>query len=262
MPVRIIVGHPYSDIGKGWLTSSVAVHMENPLLFKVDPALMEKMPDGFGIPINGTYVTTDAATYTKRGHSFSPEQNFFIGKMIAQGIKKAPLQKGLLANDRTPIITHTDISAELASKISKQMKKAKTQDALIEIGGCPDDPEAMPIPAAIRMLDQEFGASVILLTKFDFNNEDGQHHIKTRGSTRAIETTMKAFWGLKLNSVFIRRAGLPKTIKDHELEAACQKVAFKSQIHPDRVVFLPDVNQPEELDQFTSFLKHSPNFSI
>lgn len=249
MSIKVVVGYPYSDIGKGWLTSSIGVQMKKPLIFKIDPMLNKEFPKSLGVFVNGICVTDDAHSYMQRNLPFSPECNVIMGKFFADTLCKPPIANGLLKNDIQKL-TYADMSAYLAEYIRELMQKFKKENAVIEIGGCPDDMEAKTIPGAIRLLHERYQVGIILLTRFDHSDVGGKIDVKTKGSVRAIEETMREYWNLPLGCVFIRRASVPLSITDEVLEDACKRVAFKTQVNSKKIVYLPNVEKIDNLDQY------------
>lgn len=249
MPIEVVIGYPYSDIGKGWLTSSIGAQMEKPLIIKIDPMLNEGFPESLGVVIDGICVTDDARSYMQRGLSFAPEHNVVMGKFLADALQKSPVAEGLLKKDIQKL-TYADISTYLAEYMLKMMLESETQNTIIEVGGCPDDPEAKAIPGAIRLLHEKYQAGIVLLTRFDHSDAGGKLDVKTRGPVRAIEATMREYWNLPLDAVFIRRANVSPSITDEALGDACRKVAFKTQINPKKIAYLPNVEKLDDLDQY------------
>lgn len=130
------------------------------------------------------------------------------------------------------------------------MEEAGTNNAIIEIGGCSDDQEAGVIPGAMRLLDGIYPVGIHIVTKFDFTDNQGILDVKTRSAVRAIEETMRRYWNLPLRTAYIRRYHVPESIPDDVLETACKKIAFKTQINPKRIVYVPNVEHQEDLDAY------------
>lgn len=249
--LHVVVGHPYSDIGKGWITSSVAAQLgsETPVL-KIDPMLSPAFPHELGVVMDGAVVTDDVNTYTARGLSFKPERNIVIGGWMAEALGCAALSAGRLGSE-APKITYADLEKRLASTMNDLIGEGNT--GVIEIGGCPDDQEAYLPAAAVRAMSHSRRVMLHLVTAFDYSSfNDGRIEAKTRPPVRAIESTMKTYWGTPLDAlrVYVRRANVPTKISDEILKNAMNKIAFKTQLDPNQVTFVPNVSSPEELDEY------------
>ena len=124
MPIEVIVGHPHSDIGKGWITSSIATQMGQPLLFKIDPLLEESKTTDDWIPTKGEFeLCDDGLTYTQRGHQFVSGQQISMGSFIAETLQRRPFTDGITTGEDFPPLTMSDISAYLAADITKKWNK-------------------------------------------------------------------------------------------------------------------------------------------
>lgn len=251
--LHVVVGHPWSDIGKGWVTSSVAAQLgEDTPVLKIDPMLSPTFPAELGVTMGGGVVSDDVRTYEERGLSFLPERNIVIGGWMAEALGTAALAAGRLGSE-APKITYADLEQRLASTMENLIGEGQT--GVIEVGGCTDDQEAYLPAAAVRIMSHERDLRLHLVTAYDFSTlAEGQHEVKMRPPVRAIEATMKTYWGTALNSltVHIRRANVPEDIDDDTLRQATKKVAFKTQLDPRRVKFIPNVSSPSELDEFVA----------
>lgn len=71
---------------------------------------------------------------------------------------------------------------------------------------------------------------------------------------RAITATMQSYWGISIESlsVYVRRANVPDDVSDALLSAATKKVAFKAQLRPEQVRYIPNLQAPEQLDEYVS----------
>ena len=59
----VIVGYPITDIGKGWVTGSVASQFDSSLMIKIDPMLNKSQPDLASYNLEGKVVNSDLKTY-------------------------------------------------------------------------------------------------------------------------------------------------------------------------------------------------------
>lgn len=244
---HVVVGHPFSDIGKGWLSSCVGRSLgPDTAMIKIDPMLSPEFPRDLGVPVENTIVTDDAATYQSQGLHFHPDQNIVLGGWMAQHLKFSALEEGILAGE-VPKITVTDLSYRMAEDIERLTAGNK---AVIEMGGCPDDPESVIPIGAIKVLARKRKIRLHLMTAFDYTTRDDDNHdAKTRPPVRAITETLRAYAGIALRdfSVYIRRNHLPASVPDERLVEAGRKVAFKTFLLPQQVRYIPNLASPAEL---------------
>lgn len=248
--LHVVVGHPYSDIGKGWVASSIAASLgpETPIV-KIDPMLSPGFPAELGIAMGDGFVTDDAATYMRRGLAFHPDRNIVLGGWLARALGQSALEQGVLGSE-APKITYADLAHRLAGMLSDRIGNG---DAVIEIGGCPDDKEASLPADAIRLMMHDRDVRLHLLTAYDYTTRaERQFDVKTRMPVRAVEAALTAYRGVSLKNlaVYIRRANVPDEVGDQMLKDATNKVAFKSQLMPPQVTYIPNLGRPEELDEF------------
>ena len=250
--LHVVVGHPYSDIGKGWIASAVGANLgaATPIV-KIDPMLSPEFPHELGTIVDGEVVTDDALTYASRGLSFSPKMNIVMGGWTAGALRESALGQGILGGE-VPKITYADLAHRLAGDIC-----ALTLDrsAVIEIGGCPDDEEAVLPADAVRVLasDHDYQVSLHVVSAYDYTTSSQRgHDVKTRMPVRAIEAAMKSYWGVSLDSLraYVRRANIPDDVTDERLRDATEKVAFKTGLKPHQVKYIPNLSRPEELDEY------------
>lgn len=254
--LHVVTGHPYSDIGKGWLTTSIAKQLNNPILFKIDPMLSPSFPAELGYSLEkGSIVSDDAKTYMQRGFDFQPEQNIVIGNFLRKNFELEAINEGILDGEVSKI-TWSDLTVRLADFLKEKIGK---RDSVIEMGGCPDDMEANFLPGVIRLLSHFYETNIHILTCFSDTTINNKVDPKTRVAVRAAIDTMQAYWNLPLHTLWIRRASVPKDIPDTTLKEATKKIAFKLQLDPNKVVYIPNVSKPEDLDFFikTRFYKNN-----
>lgn len=246
--LHVVVGHPYSDLGKGWLAASVASKLDTPVIIKIDPMLSPGFPEKLGIQLteDGKVVSDDARTYLKLGLDFKPENNIVAGEFLASALGENAIAEGIL-NGEVPKITWADISVRLANHLKTMIGE---NNAVIEVGGCPDDEESNYLPAVIRLLSHLYETSIHVLSCYTHTSVNGKDDPKTRLAVRAVVETMQAYWGLPLHTLWIRRANVPETVSDEVLHAATKKVAFKTQLNPKQVVYVPNLSSPVELSQY------------
>lgn len=248
--LHVVVGHPYSDIGKGWVASSIGAQLgEDTPVIKIDPMLSPGFPEELGIPMGDSVVTDDAATYQSRGLEFTPERNIVMGGWMSRALGESALLGGVLGKE-APKTTYADLSYRLADTLRELLQG---KDGVIEMGGCPDDKEAVLPADAVRVLSHERDVKLHLLTAYDYTTKaERQYDVKTRLPVRAVASTMGTYWGTPLDnlSVYVRRANVPDDVTDETLQAATRKVAFKSQLRPEQVRYIPNLQSPDQLDAY------------
>src|SRR4030042_3088814 len=77
--IYVVVGSGSSDIGKGWLASSIASSVTKPLIIKIDPMLNQTFPKDVGLEMDGVRVTDDFVSYRHLGLEVYPNQNLVKG---------------------------------------------------------------------------------------------------------------------------------------------------------------------------------------
>jgi hypothetical protein len=127
----------------------------------------------------------------------------------------------------------------------------------MEIGGCPDDKESSLPADAVRVLMSTYDYQVFLhvVSAYDYTtSKERGHDVKTRMPVRAIETAMQVYWGVPLSNLtaYVRRANTPDDVTDEQLKAATAKVAFKTGMRPNQVIYIPNLSHPKELDTYIS----------
>jgi len=248
--LHVVVGFPSSDIGKGWTAAALGVRLgADTAMIKIDPMLSPDFPADIGSVVDGSVVTDDAATYLSRGLKFSADMNIVMGRWLAGALGLTPLESGRL--DDNPLKnTFVDLGYRLADDLAAL---AGGRDAVVEIGGCPDDDEAGLVTHAVRVLlgryrDRLF---VHVVTELDPATDRDGPTFKIRTAVRAVRTVLRTYYGVPLWNVrvWVRRASVPGSFTDEQLRAAMVPIAFKLGLAADQVRYVPNVARPEDLDQ-------------
>lgn len=241
--LHVVLGNPHSDIGKGWLASSLGFQLGlETVMIKIDPMLSLKFPSHVGVRLDHAIVTDDAATYIKRGLKFTHLQNIVIGKWMHQ-------QLGQFGH--VPKVTYIDLAYSLADHICALLG---AHHGVIEIGGCSDDGE-VGLPSSMVRALQQYGYDVRLhlISLYDFiPTANGAYDIRPRTAVRAIEETMQHYWGLSLKnlSVYVRRENVPANVPDQTLIKVAHEIAGYTYLSSGQVRYIPNLTSPEELDQY------------
>lgn len=143
------------------------IRLRNTYFIKIDPMLSPGFPAELGISIGGTVVTDDAVTYARRGLGFHPDRNIVLGGWMRESLEKQALDAGVLGGE-APKITYADLSYRLAETLRTALEN---RSGVIEIGGCPDDQEAVLPASAIRALSHDNDVRLHLLTAYDYTTK-------------------------------------------------------------------------------------------
>lgn len=254
LQIHVVVGHPSSDIGKGWMAAALAVKLglDTPVI-KIDPMLSPSFPAEIGFDLGGVVVTDDAATYLGRGLTFNPSMNIVMGQWLCQTLQEPAHEQGRL--DLNPLKnTHVDLGYKMAANIDTL---AAGHNTVIEVGGCPDDDETIIIAHAVRILLGRYRYEVYLhvVTAYDVAANAGGPTFKIRTPVRALRTSLQTYYGVSLQNVrlYIRRANLSDIFTDQQLKEATVAVAFKLGLRPEQVKYVPNLTRPEELDAYVIY---------
>lgn len=249
--LHVVVGHPYSDIGKGWVAAAIGSNLglSTPII-KIDPMLSSSFPRDIGVLVDGEIVTDDATTYTSRGLSFSPKMNIVMGEWMRRAFQESTSNQRAL-NGEIFKATYSNLAHQLASDINDL---AKGKSAVIEMGGCPDDEEATLPANAIRVLAGVYGYRVFLhvVSAYNVTSKGRGYRLRNRMPIRAVKTAMQVYWGVSLADlkVYARRADVPSDISDERLMDESAEVALRIGCRPDQVKYIPNLSGPEELDKY------------
>jgi len=245
--IYVVAGSGTSDIGKGWLASSVGSLVKKPLIIKIDPMLNQTFPKDVGMVLDGVQVTDDFASYRYLGLDISPEQNLVMGNMWRQFLNATRIPP-LIDESHEKKLTQTDFSEFLSQKIIKLTKKYKPENVIIEIGGIPSDLEHSPLPAALRLLSIHslIVPELIMLSYFEHTNVGNQNRLKAQIVKEGIRNITEKYVGLPLKAVFVRRKYIPQEIPNERLKEELTRVAYETQVEPSKFVFLDNVENLNE----------------
>lgn len=247
--LNVVVGFPHSDIGKGWITTALASHIADPFVLKIDPMLEQTFPDQLGIPCEGGIVSDDVANYRKAGVRFHKDQNILIGKAVNTYLLD-PYSIGVSGDTKKK--TWSDVACQLAMYIAKlRGDSGCSGDTLVEIGGCPDDMEAMFLPLTIRQLGLLFGVKprMHLVTQFGIAQGKEGLEAKTREVARAIELACSQYWGTDLAGVYVRTPAV-LSLSDNMRQELFVKIAGKVGIPVSTLIHVPHVLSAMDLREF------------
>jgi len=256
--IYVVVGSGSSDIGKGWLASSIASLTKKPLVIKIDPMLNQTFPKDVGIQIEGSTVTDDFSSYRHFGLEVHPEQNLVMGNVWRQFLE-ATETPPYISQGHEKKLTQADFSEFLSGKIIELMQKNKPENVIIEIGGIPSDLEHGSLPAALRLLgiNSLIMPELVLLSYFEYATVGEQNRLKAQVIKEGLRTAMERYAGLPLKSVFVRRNHVPTDIPDERLREELLRISYETQIKPEKLVFLDNVS---DLDNERQIVEQSGVF--
>lgn len=264
--IYVVVCNGISDIGKGWLTAAlIGLDPQNTLPIKIDPLLNLTFPQNLGIPIKDICasedvdafihqgrassanfrISEDIQTYSETGVRVYPECNIVAGDLINrflntpdEYIRKNEIKKR----------TFNDLARFLATEITTIARKRNPRTLVIEVGGTVEDMESVYIPGAMRFLQQQdflgITPEIVLLTYFEFaeSYDQQKYRIKTQHIRRGIINTSKVYYHLPLKACLVRRRNVPDVIPDTVLVNDLENVAYETQIPPQKIALLHNVN--------------------
>lgn len=245
--IYLIIGSGSSDIGKGWLASSIASLVTKPFVIKIDPMLNQAFPKDVGIVLDGVQVTDDFASYRHFGFDVSPKQNLVMGNEWRHFLD-ATSNTPLIAPGQEKKFTQADFSEYLSQQIITLIKDYKPENVVIEIGGIPSDLEHSPLPAAFRLLGIHSSVvpELIMLSYFEHVTVEGQNRLKAQVIKEGLRNATKQYTGLSLKAVFVRRKHVPPEIPNEKLKRELERIAYETQTDPSRFIFLDNVADLDE----------------
>lgn len=245
--IYLVTGSGSSDIGKGWLASSIASLVKKPLVIKVDPMLNQTFPKDVGLQLDGVQVSDDFASYRHFGLSVSPEQNLVMGNVWRQFLD-ATSTPPLIAPGQEKKLTQADLSEFISQQIITLMKEHKPENVVIEIGGIPSDLEQSPLPAAFRLLGIHslVVPEIIMLSFFEHVTVDHQNRLKAQVIKEGLRNVTERYTGLPLKAVFVRRKHIPPGISNEKLQKELERIAYETQADSSKFVFLDNVSDLDE----------------
>jgi len=256
--IYLVTGSGSSDIGKGWLASSIASLVKKPLVIKIDPMLNQTFPKDVGLQLDGVQVSDDFASYRHFGLGVSPEQNLVMGNVWRQFLE-ATSTPPLIAPGQEKKLTQADLSEFISQQIIELMKAHKPENVVIEIGGIPSDLEHSPLPAAFRLLGIHslVVPELIMLSFFEHVTVNSHQRLKAQVIKEGLRNATERYAGLPLKAVFVRRKHVPPEISNEKLKSELERIAYESQTDPAKFIFLDNV---ADLDEEKAVVQQSGAF--
>lgn len=255
--IYIIACTGISDLGKGWLTSSLgAISPDRTLPIKVDPLLNLEFPRHLGVSLKklaskteysgNVKVSEDLALYHSVGMPVYEDCNLISGALMNAFLKtKVPeIRPG-----ETKKRTFNDLSYYFAAHITGLVQKYNPERVVIEVGGTIDDREAIFWQGAFRFLENKellgIKPEIVLLSYFDYAEADYAYRVKTQHIRRGLTTLMQTYYNLHMAACVVRRRHVPQTVSDEVLMSDLYNVAYETQIPYEKMVLFPNVERGE-----------------
>lgn len=245
--IYVVVGSGTSDIGKGWLTASIANVLPKALPVKIDPFLNIEFPEDIGIPLGGKFVSEDLATYMKLGLPVFPESNILNGSLLLELLHQpaTKLERGSFKK-----LTFSDLSAVLAQKLLTATQRVPDcRNLVIEVGGIVTDREHIWIPNALKLLGNKTGITPGIIILSYIEHAEVGFPIKTQHVRHAIRETQSRY-GLPIYACFVRRRYVPSSVTTEQIRQELANIAFETQLSPNLIVFEDNFASVFELRDF------------
>ena len=245
--IYVVVGSGCSDIGKGWLSSSIASIIEDSFIIKIDPMLNQTFPSDIGSEIDGRHATDDFNTYRHFDLPVSFEQNLVMGDIWKKFLDSTSIPPQIaLGHDKK--LTSADFSGFVANNITELIKNNKPKNVVIEVGGIPSDIEHNQLPAVFRQLELNtlVKPELVVLSYFENVIVSNENRFKVQIVKEGLNVAQKQYVGLPLKGVFVRRNQVPQEISETRLNEELQRIAYETQVKPEKFVFLDDYNSVDE----------------
>lgn len=246
--IVVVLGGGSSDIGKGWLSASIASLLESPLPLKIDPFLNRSFPEDIGVQVDGATVSDDLATYAQLGLPVSPEQNLVMGELLSNfGAQSQGLEFERDGKKVVKKLTFADISKHIASRMEDLVGKHHDRRTLVvEVGGTVEDREHEWIPDAIRHLGRSLSIQPEFVLLGYLEPSEGTYRIKTQSIRKSIRT-FRSRYHHSLAACFVRRRFVGVEFDKPHIEAELRNVAHETALDPAKIHFLENMQSPGEV---------------
>lgn len=244
----VVVGVGTSDIGKGWITASLAANMMPALPLKIDPFLNREFPKDLGVVKGGKMVSDDFATYEALGLPVSPRQNFLMGKELYE-FATAAHGRSFLRDGKKVVkkLTFADVSAHLAESMSDVIRShAEVRTTVVEVGGAVEDREHIWIPDALALLARRLGVQPEIVIVGCLEVSEGRYAVKTQSLRRGIREA-KARYPFPIAACFARRRSVPRKFSSAHLGEELRNVAYETGIDPEKIHLVDNVGSVKAL---------------
>lgn len=248
--IYVVLGGGISDIGKGWLTGSIASVLPNALPVKIDPMLTQQFPVQLGITVEGKVISEDFLTYQALGLPIYPECNIIGGALLHEFLHQPQktLSQGF-DDGAEKKLTFADLSDFLAAKLLALTNLSEDcRSLVIEVGGTITDMEHVYIGSAIRALGLKVGIlpKVVLLSFLEHPETDTGSPARTH-NVRQIIQEARSRYSVPIKACFVRRRYVPEWVKDEEIEDELLNIAYETQMSPSQLVYVPNLDSVQDL---------------
>jgi uncharacterized protein YbbK (DUF523 family) len=245
----VVCGFGSSDIGKGWLSASIAKTDGRTQVIKIDPFLNQVFPSNIGITLDGAVVSDDLLTYQSMGIRVDSEDNVLNGQVLLSTMeeKDKELQRG-----DPKKLTFADVAEAMASRLANVVRM-DCERLVVEIGGTITDREHAWIPDAFRFLGLMLGVSPQLVVLTYLEKSESGYPVKTQNVRNAIRSA-RSIYGLPIHSCFVRRRFVPDSVASETIRSELFNIAFEVQFPVNRLILEENYASVAALAEFVAIL--------
>ncbi len=232
--VFIVISHPKTGVGKGWVTAGLARLLPNGYPLKIEPFLGSNSDTTEAWPKD----QSDAATYQKLGFDFDQFR-----------LSVSDVLNDFLAYTNPNTKTQTDFEEELSNflsqKIQSRIEQQHAEHAVIEIGGNLDHPDHYFVDRAIRLLSFRFNAPIrpVVVTHLESEKQGNENEKKNSKKfdaisvSRAIELC-RGIYGEPFLVLLRHRIASPP-LEQRQANEWRTQIAQRTELHPRKIAYVP-----------------------
>lgn len=246
----VVVSSPLADIGKGWVTASIAKSLK-PIgaPIKIDPALVmiKNLSPSHQVDVN--LISSDTQYYASLGLPVCPEHVIRSGEVLVDFITSNALDADEFRPHLVKRLTFADVSGFLSNKLTKLIKNNGYKNIIFEIGGNIHDLEHKYIADALRLTGMKFNIEpkLVVLTYLD-NSDDPEHYFKKNLVIQSISQARETYWEPWM--ILVRNRAKNIHVLPDTINSILEKVANRSIIARDKLVFIPEFQSLQQLSEF------------
>lgn len=244
--IYVIIGSPYSDIGKGTIAAHLIRVLPNSNIIKFDGMLNSNLDNRYTARDHD-----DFTTYTKYNPSLTPmpANHIIAGDLLSTFVQRF--------GETTEVLTFMPHVRDffLVTLQQKWSELGKPKNLILEIGGTPEDYESQAyiMPALNKLRSSLHSRLTILLLAPLMHNGD---FIKTQVVTRAVESLHHV--GIIPNLILAREPQMNRQVGtmehlDNERQMR-QKLIERTGITIRNILSIPFFN---DIDELTGYIDHN-----
>lgn len=249
-----LVASTLADIGKGWLTASIASLVGGHII-KIDPALNVLYGLDEIANFDCSLISTDAETYRKLGIEIEKEDVIDGGAVLYEFLNTARkhIRDFNIREGGRP--TFADVSKLVAEKLEQRIENDVYRVPVIEMGGSVYDDNVGYLADGVRRFanDNEAELDLILLSYLT-NSDDPNHKIKTTIAAEGIGKAVELYWR-EPRYVFVRDRATYGQMPAGEIEEALEKIADKTNMPRNRIIYEPEFKSVKLLRNYIQHLR-------